>query len=766
MAIGNSTQYNRDVFDDILSPPPASDANNAILAGLNEAQRQAVESTEGPLLILAGAGTGKTRVLTTRFAWIVEQNKAAPWQILSVTFTNKAAREMRERISRILDRPVEGLWLGTFHALCVRMLRRHAALMGLEGNFTVLDTDDQLRLLKQIIADSPTDIKIDTKRTPPAQLLNIFQTWKDRAVLPENVSSTLENDAIKDMKHGVLRQIYTRYQDRLRALNASDFGDLMLHMVTIFRTHPEVLAEYQKRFRYIMVDEYQDTNTIQYLWLRLLSGRSDGSPANLACVGDDDQSIYSWRGADVRNILQFGQDFPGARIIRLEKNYRSTPHILGAASGLIAHNEGRLGKTLQTGHELAEPGAPVLVVHTPDSDEEARIVGQMIENIRKDGKTYGEMAVLMRAGFQSRPFEDVFMRMAIPYQVIGGLRFYERAEVRDGTAYMRILVQPSDDLAFERIINMPKRGFGDAALARLRDYARNHGLSLLNALEKQYREGTLKGRNIEQLTGFIEALDEARAILPAQGHVVAVETLLEKSGYLQMWKDSKAPEAAGRLDNIHELLRAIGSFPGLPEFLEHIALVMDADSVQDESGKVSIMTLHASKGLEFDIVFLPGWEEDLFPSMRSLEEKGNQALEEERRLAYVGLTRARKQAIILHASRRRRYTEWLDSLPSRFIEELPENHIVHKESKNPRQSSFGGASFGHPSFGWTSYFGRGTLLRHSGSGGMGGISPGSTVRHKRHGTGIVTARDGDRLTINFEESGEKQIMADYVEVIS
>ncbi|WP_272916174.1 ATP-dependent helicase [Aristophania vespae] len=730
--------------------PPSDLLSFDYLSKLNIEQKQAVETTEGPLLILAGAGTGKTRVLTARFAHILIQKLAWPDQILAVTFTNKAAREMKERISSILGSPAEGLWLGTFHALCARMLRRHADLVGLNHNFTIIDTDDQLRLLKQIMIASGINIK----NTPPAQLLNQIQVWKDQALLPQNITSAHQKNLSADYDVS----LYEAYQNRLRDLNACDFGDLMLHMVTIFRQHPEVLKLYHKRFRYILVDEYQDTNTIQYLWLRLLAKRDNNEAANIACVGDDDQSIYSWRGADIGNILRFEKDFPGARIVRLERNYRSTPRILAAAAGIILHNEGRLGKTLHAANS-SEEGEPIYVISLLDSDEESRVIAQQIQNLHKENNSYAEMAVLVRAGFQTRPIEEALLRANLPYQVIGGLRFYERAEIRDAIAYLRSLIQPQDDLAFERIVNLPKRGFGNVALSKLRNEATLRKNSLQETLTQLLGEKKLKGKSADSLTDLLDSFERARQTLSKEGHVVAAEQLLERSGYLQMWRDDRSVEAPGRLDNLHELIRALADFPTLEAFLEHIALVMDSDALNQNKERVSIMTLHAAKGLEFDIVFLPGWEEGIFPSQRSLDEGGNAALEEERRLAYVGLTRARKKAIILHAASRRIYANWQDSIPSRFIEELPDD-LIKRVAPKQRTSSFGSSAWQRMKFGQKpSSFNTEFTPRAS------TISIGKAVKHPRFGEGIVLDVDGDSLLINFEETGPKRILASFVEIM-
>ncbi|MBS1070725.1 UvrD-helicase domain-containing protein [Gluconobacter cerinus] len=730
------------------------------LSRLNPEQRRAIETTEGPLLILAGAGTGKTRVLTTRFAHLLLTGRAYPSQILAVTFTNKAAREMRERVGALLGEPAEGLWLGTFHAICARMLRRHAEYVGLTSGFNILDTDDQLRLLKQIMEP----FRLDTKRWPPNQLMGIIQRWKDRGLTPDRVTPAEDTD----FANGQALAIYRGYQQRLRELNTCDFGDLMLHMVEILRSQPNVLAQYHRIFHYILVDEYQDTNTIQYLWLRLLAKREQG-PSNIACVGDDDQSIYSWRGAEVENILRFEKDFPGAAVVRLEQNYRSTAQILAAAAGLIAHNEGRLGKTLRPGREDAQ-GEKVQIIGVRDSDEEARIVGGAIERLHGDGHPLSEMAILMRAGFQTRPFEERLMTIGIPYRIVGGLRFYERSEIRDCLAYMRVLSQPSDDLAFERIINVPKRGVGAVAVQKLHGVARTLPGPLTAGVLTQIEQGALKGKSKEALTSLMEAFQRAKATLETEGQVVAVEQLLEDSGYLQMWRDDRSVEAPGRLDNIRELLRAIGEFATLEGFLEHVALVMDTES-ETSDDKVSLMTLHGSKGLEFDTVFLPGWEEGVFPSQRSLDEGGNRALEEERRLAYVGLTRARLRAIVVHAASRRIYANWQASMPSRFIEEIPSEYVQTsgQSLESRRQAAAAPSMFASGPF---------TSTRRSSGGAQtprprvtdvqpqASVPLGATVFHQKFGEGTVIAVDGSRLEINFENGGIKRVMANFVEIRS
>jgi len=731
------------------SPPPRAASEH--LARLNPAQREAVETVDGPLLVLAGAGTGKTRVLTTRFAHILLSRRAFPNQVLAVTFTNKAAREMRERIAAMIGHPVEGLWLGTFHALCARMLRRHAELVGLQPNFTILDTDDQLRLLKQVMEAA----RVDAKRFAPPALMAIIQRWKDRGHPPARLPPAEESD----FANGRAREIYAAYQERLKALNAADFGDLLLHMTEILRGHADVLAQYHRMFRYILVDEYQDTNLVQYLWLRLLAQAHH----NICCVGDDDQSIYSWRGAEVENILRFEKDFPGARIVRLEANYRSTAPILAAAAALIAHNEGRLGKTLRpAGRETS--GEKVQVLSLWDSEEEARAVGERIEQLRRQKHPLAEIAILVRAGFQTRAFEERLITLGIPYRVVGGLRFYERQEIRDAIAYARMLVQPADDLAFERIINVPRRGIGEAALRLLHTTARERGVPLSAAAAALVAEGALRGKVKEALAGLLGGFARWRTLLETEGHIVALASLLDESGYTAMWQADKSPEAPGRLENLKEFLRALADFETLAGFLDHVSLVMEND--ENAGGdRLSLMTLHAAKGLEFDTVFLPGWEEGLFPNQRALDEGGVKSLEEERRLAYVGLTRARRRAIISHAANRRMYAGWQSAIPSRFIDELPEADVEHSGSAALERA----ARIAAPSV-----FTAGPLLarrarvteaweQKSRPRRESAIAVGQRVFHQKFGYGTVTAVEEDRLDVSFDKAGEKRVIDSYVD---
>jgi len=728
------------------------------LAKLNPEQREAVETIDGPLLVLAGAGTGKTRVLTTRFAHILMSGKAKPWEVLAVTFTNKAAREMRERIGAILGRPVEGLWLGTFHALCARMLRRHAELVGLKSSFTILDTDDQLRLLKQVMDAAG----IDLKRWPPQGLMAQIQRWKDRGLTPARVTPAEDTDYAA----GRARALYEAYQQRLRDLNAADFGDLLLHMTEILRSHPDVLADYHRSFKYILVDEYQDTNLVQYLWLRLLAQRPDPQPQNICCVGDDDQSIYSWRGAEIENILRFEKDFRGAKIVRLEANYRSTRPILGAASGLIARNTGRLGKTLRPGRNDAD-GEKVRVVSLWDSEEEARMVADRIETARRSGHSLSEVAILVRAGFQTRSFEERLIVLGLPYRVVGGLKFYERAEIRDAMAYLRILNQPADDLAFERIVNVPKRGLGDSGLRAIHEVARAERIPLAAAAERIVEGDALKPKPRNAVRELMQGFARWRQVNAKEGHIVAATMMLEESGYTAMWQEAmtvkKDVEAQGRLENLKELIRAMGDFQSLAGFLDHVALVMENDE-NAEGERVQVMTLHAAKGLEFDTVFLPGWEEGLFPSQRSLDEGGEKALEEERRLAYVGITRARKRAIISHAANRRIYGNWSPAIPSRFLDELPEEMITREGAGSMRMQRDVPSVFG----------GGGLLARRprvieAGSWEVKERPPqatsfqrGDRVFHDKFGYGTITAVDDDRLEIAFDRSDTKRVLDRFV----
>jgi DNA helicase-2/ATP-dependent DNA helicase PcrA len=754
------------VTQDAPAPEPG------YLRGLNPPQREAVLTTEGPVLVLAGAGTGKTAALTARLAHLVATRRAWPSEILAVTFTNKAAREMKERVGRILGEAVEGMpWLGTFHAIAARMLRRHAELVGLTPSFTILDTDDQLRLLKQILAAAD----LDEKRWPARQLAGLIDRWKNRGLNPGDIDAG-ESELFGGGRGG---ELYQQYQDRLRAVNACDFGDLLLHMLTILKTHRDVLETYQQRFRYVMVDEYQDTNSSQYLWLRLIAQERK----NICCVGDDDQSIYSWRGAEVANILRFDRDFPGAKVIKLEQNYRSTPHILAAASGVIAHNGGRLGKTLWTDEA---DGEKLRVVGVWDGPEEARRVGDDIERYQRDGGKLDDIAILVRAQFQTREFEDRFIAIGLPYRIVGGFRFYERAEVRDALAYLRVISQPADDLAFERIVNTPKRGLGDKAVSKLHMLARGQRISLTRAAATILGTDELTPQARRALGNLVGDIARWRDKLSEMSHAELTRQVLEESGYVAMLQNEKSTEADGRLENLTELTRAMEDYENLQAFLEHVSLVMDNDA-DAETAKVTIMTIHAAKGLEYDTLFLPGWEEGVFPSQRALDEGGNASLEEERRLAYVAITRARRHCTIIHAANRRIYGQWTSSIPSRFVGELPPANI------DTETTMAGGESLWRAQ--WSertdpfAHIGRGTgrgpgWQRATAAGGIAhmpgrvvesrasavsfaqparkDIALGARVFHTKFGYGAVLEIEGNKLEIEFEQAGRKRVLDSFV----
>jgi len=733
------------------------------LEGLNPAQREAVEALDGPVLVLAGAGTGKTRVLTTRLAHLLFTRRARPYEVLAVTFTNKAAREMKDRVERLVGGVADGVWSGTFHSLGARILRRHAELVGLRTNFTILDTDDQIRLLRQILEAE----HVDEKRWPARMLISVIQRWKDQGLPPDKVKP---GDA-GELANGRLIEIYRLYQERLSVLNAADFGDLLLLCLELFQKNPDVVADYQRLFRYILVDEYQDTNIAQYLWLRLLAQ----GHKNICCVGDDDQSIYGWRGAEVGNILRFEKDFPGAKVIRLEQNYRSTPHILAAASGLIACNEGRLGKTLWTDRT---EGEPLKIKGVWDGEEEARVIGDEIEALQRKGHKLDEIAILVRAGFQTREFEERFITLGLPYRVIGGPRFYEREEIRDAIAYLRVIHQQDDDLALERIINKPTRGVGKVALQAMHALARAQGIPLYIAALKLVESDELKPAAKRSLGAILADFERWRGHAAVMSHVDLAEIVLDESGYTAMWQNSKKPEAPGKLENLKELVSALEDFENLAGFLEHVSLVMENAENSGED-MVSLMTLHAAKGLEFDTVFLPGWEEGLFPHQRSVDENGLAGLEEERRLAYVGLTRARRRIMISFAANRRIHNQWQSAIPSRFIEELPREQVALESDSG----LYGGAV--DPAFqeaastfaaqpmrggpGWQRLRARGPgsrlieaepeILHGSGA----GFSRGDRCFHQKFGMGSVRVVEGDHLTIDFDNAGTKKVVAAFVE---
>ena len=771
------------------------------LAGLNPEQRQAVEALDGAVLVLAGAGTGKTRVLTTRIAHIIATGRARPGQILAVTFTNKAAREMKERIGALIGGEVEGMpWLGTFHSICVKILRRHHELVGLKSGFTILDTDDQLRLLKQVIEAAD----IDKERWPARQLAALIDGWKNKGQTPDQVP---KGEAFA-FANGKGAELYADYQKRLKELNACDFGDLLLECVRLFRENPDVLVDYQRRFRFILVDEYQDTNVVQYLWLRLLAQRANDEAANVCCVGDDDQSIYGWRGAEVDNILRFEKDFPGAIVIRLERNYRSTGHILAAASGLIANNQGRLGKTLFTD---GAKGTKVTVTGVWDDTEEARIVCEDIEAVRKQGHKLNEIAILVRASFQMRAFEDRFVTLGLPYRVIGGPRFYERQEIKDALAYLEVTANPTNDLKFERIVNTPKRGLGDTTVARIMAHGRARQIPMFEAAAEIAQSEELAPKARRALADLLASFARWRQRSREMKHTELAELILDESGYTAMWQADKSPQAHSRLENLKELVRFMHDFDTLEGFLEHVSLVADADQAS-EGDRVSLMTLHGAKGLEFDLVFLPGWEEGLFPHQRSLDESGLKGLEEERRLAYVGITRARKQAKVSFTENRRTRGLFQSATPSRFVDELPETEVEVVEAKGPFsgayrgfgqgwQNPYGQSRFdaagpqfksGYQTPGWqraqASRQGQEDAFRAGGgrttagggkfrnrsplqiegelvaksTGAASTFKVGDRVFHEKFGYGKVTEVDGNKLAVAFEKAGPKRVVDSFV----
>ncbi|MDI1363505.1 MAG: UvrD-helicase domain-containing protein [bacterium] len=775
-------------ISDLARPRGPAGGAADYLEGLNPEQREAVETTEGPVLVLAGAGTGKTRVLTTRLAHILTTGRARPWELLAVTFTNKAAREMRERITHIIGPQAEDLrWLGTFHSVAAQILRRHAELVGLKSSYTIIDNDDQERLLKQLIEAE----NIDAKRWTPKILAGMIDNWKNKGWTPERVPPADGSE----FAAGKGVTLYRQYQDRLRILNACDFGDLLLHNITIFTSHADVLTDYQTRFKYVLVDEYQDTNIAQYLWLRLLAqGRQ-----NVCCVGDDDQSIYGWRGAEVDNILRFERDFPGAKVVRLERNYRSTEHILAAASGLITANKDRLGKTLWT---EALGGEKVKVSGVWDGEAESRMIADEIEKAKRAGRKYTQMAILVRASFQMRAFEERFVMLQIPYKVVGGPRFFERAEIRDAHAYLRLIQSPDDDLAFERIVNTPKRGIGDTSVQKLLHIARAESLPAVESARILVGSDELPARTRTALSNFLRDLDRWRALAQTTPHQRVLEAVLEESGYTDALRLDKGPTSQTRLENLKELVQSMSAFDTLESYLEHVSLVMDLDKGSSDDS-VWIMTLHGAKGLEFPLVFLPGWEEGVFPSQRSMDDKGAKGLEEERRLAYVGITRAREEARISFVANRQVYGRWTSQLPSRFVDELPLAHVEAASETgyygggpgmqqtaasrwdDTGQSSFGGSGYDSPGWkraqdrvaapSWSKprtggsgarsapIEGEGRLVAVSTPAKASAYQRGDRVFHVKFGYGKVSAVEGNKLSVSFDKAGDKKVIDSFVE---
>ena len=737
--------------------------NIEIFKRLNDPQKEAVYHTQGPILVLAGAGTGKTGVLTTRLIRLLIEKIALPGEILSVTFTNKAANEMRERITNQIGDMSSGLkWLGTFHSVGAQILRFHPNKLGLENDFIILDTDDQVRLLKQIIKDE----NIDDKRWPAKQLLNLIDKWKNKGLYPEDISSN-DGDYFANGKGHLLYKIY---QERLKYFNAVDFGDLILESIRLFENNQDILESYQNRFKYILVDEYQDTNVSQYKLLKLLTGKYQ----NICCVGDDDQSIYSWRGAEISNILRFEKDFPEAKTIRLEENYRSTGHILTAASKLIENNESRLGKTLWTN---SGDGEKITVKSNWNGEEEARQITSEIEKLSLKNYNLDETAILVRASFQMREFEDRFISVGLPYKVIGGPRFYERKEIRDVNAYLRLATQPNDSLALERIINTPKRGIGETSVKKIRDRSKENNKPLIESIKELIDEKSFKGKTADSLDKLVKLVFHWNQLIKEEDKVDIAEIIIEDSGYLEMLRNDKSLTAEGRVENVYELFRSLEPFESIKAYLEHISLVMEIDSNQ-YGKKVSLMTLHAAKGLEFDYVFLPGWEEGVFPNQRAVDEGGLEALEEERRLAYVGVTRAKKKASIYYAANRRMHNQWISSIPSRFVTELPEenietdlsNYAGEKELfKEQEYIDFDQSEYETPGWERARFESKSKTIEHKNSENyVVNDSPfelNENVTHKKFGKGIILSIDGKKLTINFGSKGTRKVMENFVEKV-
>ena len=693
---------------------------------LNTNQKKAVLETSGPLLILAGAGTGKTRVLTTRLANILKNRLANPHETLTVTFTNKAASEMKQRVEFMLKVATDGWWIGTFHAMAARILRNHPELAGLKKQFSIIDIDDQIRLVKQALSYH----NVDEKRWPPRLLHNIIQRWKDKGMNPDNISDKEKLGNVNS------KEIYKTYQNRLLTLNVVDYGDLLLHNINIFRNNPEVLASYKNKFKYILVDEYQDTNVCQHTWLKLLADQYK----NICAVGDDDQSIYSWRGAEVKNILRFEDTFKNTKVIKLEENYRSTGNILEAANELVKNNKARLGKKLWT---KEGQGERIKVINISNSEEEAIVVSDLIENLFSKGQKLSSIAILVRATYQTRFFEDRFIKIGLPYKIIGGTKFYERLEIRDAMAYLRLVSSDLDDLAFERIVNVPKRGLGTKSLLDIETFSRKENVSLLESCRKLLQNDHFNTKTSSNLKVFLMSLKSWKEKKEALSAAELAELILEESGYTEMWQNDKSIEAEGRLENLKELVSAISDFENLNSFLEHIQLVMD-NSINNKKDTVNLLTLHAAKGLEFDYVFLPGWEEEIFPNKKSIDESLNEGLEEERRLAYVGITRAKKEVWILHANTRFIHGNWLFSSPSRFIKELPKKNILTSnlffDNNNKKEV----------------YDQTDNLINYE------NLLVGDKVFHQKFGYGIIKTLDGDNAEVAFSKTNIKKVKTNYL----
>ncbi|MBY0581113.1 MAG: UvrD-helicase domain-containing protein [Rickettsiales bacterium] len=711
------------------------------LSGLNENQLEAVSHINGPLLILAGAGTGKTKVLTSRIIHILNNNIAFPSQILAVTFTNKAANEMKQRVDKFLENVTSSMNIGTFHSIAAKILRRHAELLGYTSDFTIINQDDQLRVTKQLIKD----YNLDEKSVSPKILLYYINRFKDRAIIPENVTA---NEA-EHFAFGKLNKLYTEYQIRLKNFNAMDFGDLLLNNIQLFNNNLDICLYYQNKFKYILVDEYQDTNIAQYLWLRTLSQNNN----NICCVGDDDQSIYAWRGAEITNILRFDKDYPNAKVVRLEKNYRSTQHILNLASKLIANNANRHFKNLWTDRT---DGDKVKVINYYDDKEEARAIADEIDMLERLKKTtLSNIAILVRAGYQTRNFEESLNFLGVPYRIVGSTKFYDRLEIKDCIGYIRLLVNKNDNLAFERVVNTPKRGVGNSTIMGVLNVAKEQNISMFDAAKGMIGEKKVKGKAMESLNHFITSIEESDNNLGVGNHAGVVKVLLNKAGYIDMWKNDDKHESRERIDNINELINSLSEYENLQEFLEYISLISDADNVAEDN-RVNIMTIHAAKGLEFDTVFLPGWEEGVFPSSKSIEEKKESGLEEERRLAYVAITRAKRNLSISYACYRRIYGDFQASEVSRFINELPKDS--YQLVNNYFNSSLASAQKNAISFKDVRKENYKPVKKEK-------FSIGTKVSHIKFGRGIVLSAEGDIKEIFFEKEGVKKIMSEFLELI-
>ncbi len=739
--------------------------NHDAFIDLNPSQKEAVKNLDGPLLVLSGAGTGKTRVLTARLANLLYSNKTKPWNILAVTFTNKAAKEMRIRLEGLIGPSANSIWLGTFHSVAARILRENAEIVNLSSNYTIITPDDQVRLLKQIMIDD----EIDIKKFTPKSMSNLIGTWKDKGYKPDDLKIT-NNDYFAN---GKAIDVYKTYQMRLITLNAADFGDLLLHNLTIFSEHPDILNHYHSKILYFLVDEYQDTNTIQYLWLKLLADKTK----NICCVGDDDQSIYGWRGAQVGNILRFENDYPSAKVIKLEENYRSTGRILEAANSVIINNKERLGKNLKTS---SKDGDKIDLISVWDGIEEAKKTSLEIEKLHSSGFRHDQIAVLVRAGHQTRYFEERFVDIGIPYKVIGA-KFYERMEIRDALAYLRVVQQPNDDLALERIVNTPKRGLGTSTTSLIHSYAKKNNISFFSASQELLMTDEFRPNVKRTLQNLINQFLDWKNQNNEIAHTDLALKVLEESGYIAHWQNEKSIDGEGRLENLKELINAMSGFENLSGFLEHISLVMDGDN-EAEAGEVSLMTLHAAKGLEFDVVFLPGWEEGLFPSQRSIDELGLAGLEEERRLAYVGITRAKQRLFITFAANRQIHGLWQGSIPSRFISELP-RHILNENIEGNIGAD--ASSYNQIDFNLSTkngFYGPGFLrAKQNGINAINSykktqydnktLNPniefdnGQRVFHQKFGMGHIISSDGDKLNINFDKAGEKKVVSSFVKLI-